>query len=85
MNNILEILTHLACRANAKNVYIVKALKVRGKRALADVNYYCKMTSVLTSDGLTSFLRFKDTTYSCKRVRFFMISLALFEQLRICC
>ena len=71
MKRILEILTHLACRFNAKNVYIVTALKVRGNRAQADVNCYCKMTSVLTSDGLTSFLRCKDATYSCKRVRFF--------------
>ena len=34
-------------------------MKARGKRALADVIYCCKMTSVMESDGITSFLRLK--------------------------
>ena len=48
---------------------IVTVLKACGKRALADVNCYCKMTSVGALDGVTSFLRLKDATYSCKRMR----------------
>ena len=30
----------------------VAVLKARGKRALADVNVHCKMTSVITLDGV---------------------------------
>ena len=48
---------------------IVTVLKARGKHALADVNCYCKMTSVVTLDGVTPFLRLKDGTYSCKHMR----------------
>ena len=48
---------------------IVTVLKARGKRALADVNCYCKMTSVAALDGVTSFLRSKYISYSCKRMR----------------
>ena len=48
---------------------IVKALKAHGKPTLADINCYCKMTSVMALDGVTSFLRFKYATYSCKRMR----------------
>ena len=35
-------------------------LKARGKRALADVIYCCKMTSFMALDGVTSFIRLKD-------------------------
>ena len=66
-------LTHLAYRANAKKRVIsnnnITVLKVRGKRALADVNCYCKMTSVMALDGVTSFLRLKDVIDICKRMR----------------
>ena len=43
---------------------IVTVLKARGNRALADVNSYCKMTSVVALDGVTSFLSLKDVTQS---------------------
>ena len=33
---------------------------------LADVICNCKMTSIMTLDGVTSFLRFKDVTNTCK-------------------
>ena len=36
---------------------------------LADVICYWKMTSFMTLDGVTSFLRMKDVTNACKRVR----------------
>ena len=64
-----NILTHLAYRANAKkNISndVVTVLKAHGKRALVDVICYCKMKSIITLDGVTSFLRLKDVTYSCK-------------------
>ena len=48
---------------------IVTVLKARGKRTRADVNCYCKMTSVVALDGVASFLRLKDATYSCKRMQ----------------
>ena len=68
----MYILTQLAYRANAKKRFIsndiVAVLKARGKRTLADVNCYCKMTSVVPLDGITSFLRLKDATYACKRM-----------------
>ena len=49
---------------------IVTVLKACGKRALAGVNVTpCKMTSVVVLDGVTSFLRLKYATYSCKRMR----------------
>ena len=37
-------------------------MKARGKRALADFIYYCKMTS----DGVTLFLSLKYVTKTCK-------------------
>ena len=37
---------------------IVTVLKVRGMHALADVNCYCKMKSVVALDDVTSFLRY---------------------------
>ena len=42
---------------------------MRGKRALADFIRYCKMTSVMVLDSITSFLRLKDVTNTCKRMR----------------
>ena len=36
---------------------------------LADVICYWKMTSFMTLDGVTSFLRLKDVTNTCKRMR----------------
>ena len=50
---------------------IVRVLKARGKRALADVECYCKMTSVVALAGVhvTLFFRLKDVAYSCKRMR----------------
>ena len=33
---------------------------------LADVICYCKMTSFMALDGVTSFLRLKDVTNTCK-------------------
>ena len=48
---------------------IVTVLKATEKRTLADVNCYYKMTSVMALDGVMSFLRLKNVTYSCKRVR----------------
>ena len=38
---------------------IVTVLKAHGKRALADVNCHCKMTSAVALDGVTSFLSLK--------------------------
>ena len=35
---------------------------------LANVNCYCKMTSVMVSDGVTSFLHLKDVTNTCKHL-----------------
>ena len=37
-------------------------------KPLSDVNCYCKMVSLVALDGVTSFLRLKDVTYSCERV-----------------
>ena len=49
---------------------IVTVSEARGKRALADVNCYCKMASVVPAlDGVTWFLRLKDVSYSCKHMR----------------
>ena len=36
---------------------------------LADVICYCKMTSFMVLDGVTSFLRLKDVTNTCKHMR----------------
>ena len=36
---------------------------------IADVIDYCKMTSVMAVDGVTSFLRLKDVTNTCKCIR----------------
>ena len=38
---------------------IVTVWKACEKRALADLNCYCKMTSVVSLDGVTLFLRLK--------------------------
>ena len=48
---------------------IVTVLKAHAKRALADFNCYCKMTSVVALDGVTLFLRLKYTIHSCKGMR----------------
>ena len=44
-------------------------LNVRGKRAIADVIYCYKMTLFIALDGVTSFLRLKDVTNTCKRMQ----------------
>ena len=62
INAIFE--THLAYRTNAK-----KVLKVRVTCVLADVIRYWKMTSYMALDCVTSFLRWKDVTNACKRMR----------------
>ena len=36
---------------------------------LADVIYYCKMTSFMALDGVTLFLRLKDVTNTCTRMQ----------------
>ena len=36
---------------------------------LADVIYCCKMKSFMSLDGVTSFLRLKEVTNTCKRMR----------------
>ena len=36
---------------------IIHSLKAGGKHEQADVIYYCKMTSVIALEGVTSFLR----------------------------
>ena len=70
---IKNILTHLACRANVKIVrYIkqqLKALKARGKCDSRRHLLLEKMTSFMALDGVTSFLRLKDVTNTCKRMR----------------
>ena len=47
----------------------ITALNAGGRRALADVICYYKMTSVMVLDGVTSFLRWKDVTSTCKYIR----------------
>ena len=42
---------------------------MRGRRALADVICYCRMTSDVALDCVTSFLCLKDVTYLCKHMR----------------
>ena len=46
----------------------VTLLKVRGMCALLDINCYCKMTSVVELDGVTSFFCLKDVINTCKRM-----------------
>ena len=66
------ILTHLTYRANAKKRVIsnknVTVLKACGKRPLADINCFCKMTSVVVLNCVTLFLCLKDVTNTCKRM-----------------
>ena len=45
-------------------------MEARGKQALADVKCYCKMTSIVVFDSVTSFLCLKGVTYSCKHMRY---------------
>ena len=61
------ILTHLAYAKYISEIYQV--LRSRGKYVLADVICYWKMKSFMTLDGVTSFLRLKDVTNTCKRMR----------------
>ena len=67
------ILTYLAYRANANKRVVsnnnVTVLKAHGKRTLADINGYSKMTPVIVLDGVTSFLCLKYVTNTCKRIR----------------
>ena len=49
---------------------ILTVLKACGKRALADVNCYCRMASIVALDGVTLFLGMKDGTYSFKLMRY---------------
>ena len=48
---------------------IVTVTKACGKHALADVNCYCKMTSIMVLDDVMSFLCVKDVAYSCKPIQ----------------
>ena len=73
MNNVTQmliILTHLAYRVNAKNVIyqtIIHSFESETKTR-ASWRHYCKMTSVLASDGVTAFLRLKDVLKTRKRM-----------------
>ena len=59
-----------AYKASAKkrviSNYNVTVFKAHGKPAQADVNCYCKMMSFLMLYSVTSFLRLKDITNTCK-------------------
>ena len=73
-SDITPFLTHLTYRDNAKQKRvisnnIVTVLRACGKHALADVNCYCEMTSIVALDGVMSLLRLKDVTYLCKHMR----------------
>ena len=66
------ILTQLAYRANAKTSDMSNkssVLKAQGKHVLAEVICYCKMTSVVALDSVTSLLSWKDVTNTCKPMR----------------
>ena len=43
--------------------------KASGKSVQADVICYCKMTSFMALDAVTSFLRLKYVTNTCKRIQ----------------
>ena len=70
---LTRILTRLACRDNVKIVRYIKqyftAVKAQGNCVIAAVICYWKMTSFMALDDLTSFLRLKDVTNTCKRMR----------------
>ena len=59
----------LRIKRDISNNTFKTALKARERRSLVDVICYCKMTSVMALDGVTSFLRWKDVTYTCKYMR----------------
>ena len=42
---------------------------MQGKYVIADVIFYWENASLMTLDGVTSFLRLKDVTNTCKRMR----------------
>ena len=66
------IVTHLAYKANAKNViyqlHVIHSFESASKHALADAICYFKMTSVVALDDVTSFSNLKDITNTCKRM-----------------
>ena len=48
---------------------IIHSFENTRKSALADVICYCKMTSFMALDAVTSFLRLKDITDTFKRIQ----------------
>ena len=66
---LTRILTPLACRVNVKKSVIIHSLESAGKMCDSDVICYWKMTSFMALDGITSFLRLKNVTNTCKRMR----------------
>ena len=48
---------------------IIHSFEIAEKYVLADVICYCKMSSIMALDGVTSFLRLKDITNLRKRMR----------------
>ena len=63
---LLPILTHLAYRANGNKLrYIGQLFTAK----VCDSWRHWKMTSFMALDGVTSFLRLKDVTITCKRMR----------------
>ena len=47
---------------------IINGSESARKALLADIIYYCKLTSIVGVDGVTSFLLLKDITNSCKHM-----------------
>ena len=67
---IYTILTHFAYRANGNKLwYIGQWFTAK----VCDSWRHWKMTSFMALDGVTSFLRLKDVTISCKRMRLSLI------------
>ena len=48
---------------------MIHSFESAGKCAIADVICYWIMTSFMALDGVTSFLRLKDVTNTCERMR----------------
>ena len=66
---INPVLTHLPYEAMLKNVkcqIIIHNFECARKARLADIICYCKMTSFMALDGVTSFLSTKDVINTCK-------------------
>ena len=64
--NRIFILTHLAYRANSNKLrYIGQQFTAK----VCDSRRHWKITSFMALDGVTSFLRLKDVTITCKRMR----------------